>query len=395
MVPKISVNFCDGCHVKIDCQNHFTYRVLITDGQKVFVDVTTDDELISSEIGSENYKFIEYHVFVYHEENLIFSESINLSGKKVKINFDSKALGDNIAWIEQVSRFQQKHQCELYVNCEWSELFEDVYPNLKFIDVKKSELCQGKTFIPGLDSKSCKNFYCFYLPCNCYYASFDLGFYSKIPELKTVNLSKVASDMLCIEYKEERPKIKIQNSNSSHKRPYVCIATQSTSQFKYWNHENGWQIVVDYLIDLGYDVICIDKESVLGEFPYINKIPNNVVDKTGNFPIQERITDILNSEFFIGLSSGLSWLAWALKKPVVMISGFTHPTTEFFTDYRVFNDSVCNSCWNDISITDILKKQWSYCPREKDFECSKEISPEMVIEKIELLIKKEKITLAQ
>jgi len=395
MNPQISVNFCDGCHVTIDCKYKFNYRVVITNGKNTIVDITTTDDLVSSEIGSENYKFTDYEVFVYHQEHLIFNERINLFGKKVKINFDSKALGDNIAWIEQVSRFQKKHQCELYVNCQWKELFEDVYTNLKFIDVEKSNLCQGKTFIPGLNDKSCKNFYCFYLPCNCYYASFDLGFYSKIPELKTVNLSKVASDMLSLDYEEVVPKIKIENKKRIHKKPYVCIATHSTSQFKYWNNPYGWQVVVDYLISLGYDVICIDKDSILGEPPYINEIPKRVVDKTGFHPIQERITDILHCDFFIGLSSGLSWLAWALKKPVIMISGFTNPTTEFSSDYRVFNDSVCNSCWNDTSITDILKKQWAYCPRNKDFECSKEISPQMVIQKIDLLINQEKLNLAQ
>ena len=46
--------------------------------------------------------------------------------------------------------------------------------------------------------------------------------------------------------------------------------------------------------------------------------------------------------------SGLSWLAWAVGTPVVMISGFTHPTNEFATPYRVINYHACNSCWNDV-----------------------------------------------
>ncbi len=50
----------------------------------------------------------------------------------------------------------------------------------------------------------------------------------------------------------------------------------------------------------------------------------------------------------MGLSSGLSWLAWAAGIPVVMISGFTHPTNEFATPYRVINYHACNGCWNDV-----------------------------------------------
>src|SRR5260370_40322124 len=53
--------------------------------------------------------------------------------------------------------------------------------------------------------------------------------------------------------------------------------------------------------------------------------------------------------FFIGLGSGLSWLAWAAGTPVVMISGFSHPSTEFRTPYRVINFHSCNTCFNDLT----------------------------------------------
>jgi autotransporter strand-loop-strand O-heptosyltransferase len=117
----------------------------------------------------------------------------------------------------------------------------------------------------------------------------------------------------------------------------------------------------------------------------MNDIPEGCIDKTGDIDIQERITDIVNCEFFIGLSSGLSWLAWALNKPVVMISGFSNPSSEFFTPYRVFNENVCNSCWNDENCK-FDRNDWLWCPRNKNFECSKSISPDMVKEKIDMLI---------
>ena len=31
---------------------------------------------------------------------------------------------------------------------------------------------------------------------------------------------------------------------------------------------------------------------------------------------------------------------------------------------------------------DFNKEDWMWCPRHKDFECSKEITPEMVIDKL-------------
>jgi len=43
----------------------------------------------------------------------------------------------------------------------------------------------------------------------------------------------------------------------------------------------------------------------------------------------------------------LSWLACAVGAKVVLISGFTHPTNEFATPYRLINWHACNACWND------------------------------------------------
>jgi hypothetical protein len=87
------------------------------------------------------------------------------------------------------------------------------------------------------------------------------------------------------------------------------------------------------------------------------------------------------AEFFVGLSSGLSWLAWACGIPVVMISGFTHPTNEFATPYRIINFHTCNSCWNDPRHR-FDHKDFLWCPRHKDtprqFECTRLIAAEHV-----------------
>lgn len=387
MSLKITVNYCDGCHIKIECPENRYYKIVILDGEKEILNLLTNQKLTSCNKESINFKYVRYTVKVYYENNEIFSDTMNLKGKKVKINFDSHALGDCIAWMGQVDRFQKIHNCELYVSCIWKDLFEKTYSNIKFQDAECLST-NDDTIIPGLRNMSCKNFFCFYSPCNCYYASFDLGFYSCYPSLRNMSLSEVASSMLGMDYIEERPKIYVKETKRVHERPYVCIAIQSTGQYKYWNNTNGWLKVVDYLNSIGYDVLCIDKNDNFGKDGYINSAPRNVINKTGDFPLQERITDIINCDFFIGLSSGLSWLAWGLKKPVIMVSGFTHPEHEFKNPYRVFNKDVCNSCWHD----EIFKKdKWSYCPKNKNYECSTEITPEMVIEKINLCIRDNKL----
>src|SRR6202012_3953389 len=88
-----------------------------------------------------------------------------------------------------------------------------------------------------------------------------------------------------------------------------------------------------------------------------------------------------HADFFVGLSSGLAWLAWACGTPVAMISGFTHENNEFATPYRVINYHACNGCWNDVRQR-FDHQDFFWCPRHKDtprqFECTRLITPEQV-----------------
>jgi hypothetical protein len=112
-----------------------------------------------------------------------------------------------------------------------------------------------------------------------------------------------------------------------------------------------------------------------------NHIPNGAEDQTGDQPLQERARWLRHADFFVGLSSGLSWLAWAAGPPVVMIAGFTHPTNEFATPHRGVNYHACNSCWNDPAHR-FDHKDFLYCPRHKDtprqFECTRLITVDQV-----------------
>jgi len=177
----------------------------------------------------------------------------------------------------------------------------------------------------------------------------------------------------------------MQNTN----KKYVCISIQSTAQFKYWNHPGGWESVVRYLNSMGYEVYDIDRDSIFGG-EIKNKIPKNTVNKTG-LPLDKTIGVIKNAEFFIGISSGLSWLAWAVGVPVILISGITPPFFEFQSGcVRVFNPNVCNSCFCDVNVV-FDKGDWMFCPHHKNtsrqFECTTTITPEIVIDSINKIIK--------
>jgi autotransporter strand-loop-strand O-heptosyltransferase len=283
----------------------------------------------------------------------------SLKGRLVRIEFDSRALGDTIAWMPAVEAFRKKHQCKVTCATYFNHLFKGCYPDISMVE-------------PGVQLEGT-------------YAKFLVGYFFEDRTLsrvnpKTQNLQEVAFDILGLDFKEQRPDL-IDVEPFAHPRPYVCISTQSTAQCKYWNNPEGWDRTVEFLNGRGLDTICIDRHPKFGGNGHMNSIPNGVVDMTGDLPLEKRISQIKGAEIFIGLSSGLSWLAWALNKPTILISGFTEPYNDPTTPYRIINENVCHGCWNDTDLK-FNKDDWTWCPRKKDFECTKQISAKMVIEQI-------------
>jgi len=323
--------------------------------------------------GSCNFTYYipyEVHIKDNKTNELVETYKFNLKNKKVLVEYESFSLGDQLAWMPIIEQFRKKHECDLYVKLPLKNIFESKYPEIKFVNHNK--------YVSDA------------------FATYKLGFY--VDENGTNNdrcksdprkqpLQKIASDYLGLPYEPELPLIDFKVKERPLKKRYVTIATQSTCQAKYWNNKGGWEKVVEYLKSKDFEVICIDKHKVFGNGKdCVNNMPSNALDYTGDKPLEDRMNQIYHSEFFIGLPSGLSWLAWAVKKPVVLISGFSYPYTEFETPYRVQNHSVCTGCWND-SLFD--KGDWKWCPKSdkrEEFECTKQITPKMVIDVIDQLL---------
>jgi autotransporter strand-loop-strand O-heptosyltransferase len=248
-----------------------------------------------------------------------------------------------------VEEFQKKHDCKVIVSTFKNFLFEKEYPMLEFV-------------APGTT-------------VNNLYAMYRLGwFYDKNREPvlpNTIPLQQTATNILGLPYKEIKPRIV--NSRVHLALKQVAIATNSTAGCKFWTRE-GWQEVINYLHGEGYKVI----NTSLEDNPFDNCEP--LSDKS----MTNTMTTIYNSRFFIGLSSGLSWLAWALDTPVIMISNFTDADHEFKC-HRVTNTNVCHGCWNDPQYK-FDKGDWNWCPvhkgTDRQFECQKWITPKMVIDVI-------------
>jgi autotransporter strand-loop-strand O-heptosyltransferase len=299
---------------------------------------------------------------IWDGENQIYEYTLTYEGKRVYIAFDSKSLGDNISWIPYVLEFKKKHNCHVIVSTFWNHLFKSVYPEIEFIN-------------PGDSAHNIHGMY-------------KVGwFYDKNmePELPNViPLQKAATNILGLDYVEIKPKIALKIKENPYPTKYVTIATNSTAGLKFWTKE-GWQEVINYLNGLGYMVVNVSKEN--NPFENAVQISDTSIENTMNV--------IHHSEFFIGLSSGLSWLAWGLGKKVVMISNFTEENHEFTIDcLRVVNKSVCNGCWNNPDFR-FDRGDWNWCPLHKDtprqFECHTTITSEKVIDKLNILINNQPI----
>lgn len=281
----------------------------------------------------------------------------HIKGKKVFISFESKSLGDTIAWMPYCLQFKHHYNCEVVVSTFLNFLFEDAYSDLTFVP-------RGHVV-------------------NNIIAMLEIGwFYDKNKEPvnpATIPLQKSASNILKLPFQELHSPVVFKEKGRPFEEKYVTISTFSTSGLKFWD-KSYWQEVVNYLNENGYKVIEVSKE--VSDLSGIENIEDTSLDNTMNC--------IHYSEFFIGLSSGLSWLAWALEKKVVMISNFTDIDHEFTQNtIRIYDHSICHGCWNNPKFK-FDKGNWNYCPEHEEtprqFECHRLIKPDKVIENIKTLI---------
>jgi autotransporter strand-loop-strand O-heptosyltransferase len=312
--------------------------------------------------------FIDWKIVVKEEDGTVNEYETDLTNKNVLISFESFSLGDTIAWIPYAEEFVKKHNCNVTVSTPHLDLFKSEYPNVTFVR-------------PGT---SVDNIHAHYkLGLFITDDHFDLSKNPTPPN--SLPLQKVASDILGLEYKEIKPKIKKLNPYKAEK-PYICLGIHSTAQAKYWNNPTGWQELVDYLKSEGYDVYVLSRE----EDGYMgNKFPDGIIH-IQNKTLEEIGEYLIGSSGFVGVSSGLSWYAWGLEVPMILISGFTDEDLEMKTDVvRIINKDVCNGCWAKHMFD---KGDWNWCPEHKGtnrhFECSKSITFNMVKPHLKKFFKK-------
>ena len=372
VVKKIDTNkqpiihFVDGPYVEIkeDGDNLYNVQFINKKDNKVEFEINLKSNYWAR--CSKKY-FIDWLIRIKGINNDYYYEHhLNLENQRVLICFESKSLGDNLAWIPYVEKFRQKHKCSVICSTFNNDLFESEYPDIEFVS-------------PGSTVNNIHSLY----RLGVFYTNKKIDLDRHLIDPKSEPLMKVGSDILGLDYEELKtklPKLGIK------KEKRICIAVHSTAQCKYWNNPTGWQELVDHLKDNGYEVRLLSRE----EDGYMgNKNPKGVIQQPKS-TLKEIIKVLQESEMFIGISSGLSWLSWASGIPTVIISGFTDEDLEPTKGViRVINKNVCNSCW---STHEFDPGDWNWCPVHKgtkrQFECSKTITSGDVIKKIEDLIEK-------
>jgi len=284
----------------------------------------------------------------------------------------SNSLGDTIATIPYVNKYKIDNNCDVSVkiNPDYIFLFENSYPDLNFIDNKE-----------GFDKIINANYH----------------FYKKLQE-------GIAEHLGYKNAKWIKPILNIKPKERPIKNKYVVINIHSTAQMKYWNHPDGkkvrdtspyWNELCRILRKNGLTPVVVEKEERWGVNPYYNGLPKKSVKRVG-MSLEEVVNYIQHAEFFIGLSSGLAWIAHGLGKKTAIIANFTNEDHEIPLDEnnykRITKKDVCHGCWNNpkydlMSIYRDKNDTWDECPEHKDtkreFECHTSITPEQVFNEIE------------
>lgn len=365
---RLNINFNDGPFVEILEDNDLLYNVEFYNKTNEKIEFSTT--LKSNCWAKANKKyFIEWIIRIKGIDNDFYKEhEFNVENKRTLISFESKSLGDTLAFIPYVEKFRVEKKTDVICSTFHNDILKHQYPQIEFInpgskvDNIYSLFRLGLFYKNGIEDR-------------------EINYESHKTDPRKEPLMKIASDILGLDYIELKPKLK---KIGKTKRKQVSIAVHSTAQCKYWNNPNGWQDVVDYLNSKNYDVILLSRE----EDGYMgNYNPKNVIEHPVG-PLEGLIKTIQESELFIGVSSGLSWLSWASGTPTIIISGFTDVDLEPINDVsRVINKDVCNSCWSNYNFD---AGDWNWCPvhknTDKQFECSKSITSSEVIDKINFLL---------
>jgi len=309
--------------------------------------------------------FIEWELKVSIDAAIKFNHKLDLSNKRVILVFPYRTLGDFLLWLPVFERFRLKHNCLLIVHCEKTSFIDTVhksYPNIIFTHNYGALINEG--------------LYAIYEPM---LSTYDMYFTKGYPKFNTSQ--QAATELLGMEYEPIIPRIDSTDERPDIDGKYICITEfGSTNIEKIWIYPNGYKTVADYMVSKGYKVLTISAEpsNISGE---------GIIDKTG-CGLKEMIQYIKYSDMLLGGATGPMIAGLALGIPTIQISTNTWPDKSLPLHY-VYNhtEGTCFGCYtkepknDNVKCTNKSPVPWisshAFVP-----ECSWNITPDMVIDKI-------------
>lgn len=185
---KAKCNFVNGPYVEV-LQGNDNYNI-------EFIDSKNNEIVHSGELRANHWIkanrqwYTDWFIKITKHGETIWSHKFDLNNKIAYIKFESKSLGDNIAWMPYVKEFKEKHNCKVYVSTFWNHLFKESYPEINFVEPGDS--------VEGV------------------YASYKIGCFNDCinankNKWNTIPLQQVATDILGLNFEVIKPNISIPN----------------------------------------------------------------------------------------------------------------------------------------------------------------------------------------
>ena len=310
---------------------------------------------------------------VYENDALIETHDVSFQGKNIAFTIPhgihNGGFGDTFTILNCLRRFKEVNDCNIFISTgEMNEFLSSITDDFTFIQIiKHADEHNDNLYLYG-DSTIVDVDYHFEVwvehsdneTRRTHYYQRWLNFLG-IPNEKPLKLTL-----------KEFPAI-----DETIPKPYICFSEFASMPSKMWHYENGWQSLVDYFVGKGYTMVSIS---------YENTNLSNVVNFSGSgYSFTHRLSTLKDSEFFIGMDSGLSWMANLIDKHCCLIYGSSEEEFSFqdnVTQIGLSSESHCRGCLEDNSIL----RNWhniANCFYKKDFECTRLLTTEMVINKIE------------
>ncbi|MGH3851788.1 MAG: autotransporter strand-loop-strand O-heptosyltransferase, partial [Pseudonocardiaceae bacterium] len=170
----------------------------------------------------------------------VFAHCFDAREREVLIQFPVGTIGDTLGWFPYAARFATARGAR--VICAMSglliPLLRDAYPHIRFVTHEEAvaqELASRvyATYLLGLFFTDTENIF-------------------QPTDFRHVGLHRTAGYILGVDPHEEPPRLALPDESRPIAEPYVCIATQSSTQCKYWNNPRGWREVIGFIKTHGF-----------------------------------------------------------------------------------------------------------------------------------------------